>query len=49
MGSKAVGIMTAIVVVAGITTLTLPGRQTPQVLRAMMDAFSGSLRSAIGN
>jgi hypothetical protein len=38
----------AITGVAMITTLMLPGRQTPQVFRAAGDVFSGGLRAAMG-
>lgn len=40
-------VMLAIVGVAMITTLILPGRQTPQVISAGGRAFSGSLRTAM--
>jgi len=38
----------AIVSVGMITTLILPGRQTPEVFRAAGDVFSGGLRTAMG-
>lgn len=38
----------AIVSVAMLTTLILPGRQTPEVFRAAGDVFSGGLRAAMG-
>jgi hypothetical protein len=38
----------AIVGVATITTLILPGRQTPAVFRAAGDVFSGALGTAMG-
>jgi hypothetical protein len=38
----------AIVSVAMITTLILPGRQTPQVFRAAGDVFTGGLRASMG-
>lgn len=38
----------AIVTVAMVTTLILPGRQTPQVFDAAGRLFSGSLRAAMG-
>jgi hypothetical protein len=37
-----------IVGVALVTTLILPGRQTPAVLSAAGNVFSGSLRTAMG-
>ena len=38
----------AIVGVAMITTLILPGRQTPRVIQASGNAFRGSLATAMG-
>lgn len=38
----------AIVAVAMVTTLILPGRQTTQVINAAGSVFSGSLRTAMG-
>jgi hypothetical protein len=37
-----------IVGVALVTTLILPGRQTPAVLNAAGSVFSGSLKTAMG-
>lgn len=37
----------AIVFVGLATTLVLPGRQTPKVINAFANLFSGSLRTAI--
>lgn len=37
-----------IVGIALVTTLILPGRQTPQVLNAAGNVFSGSLKTAMG-
>lgn len=37
-----------IVGIALVTTLILPGRQTPQVIGAFTDLFSGSLKTAMG-
>lgn len=37
-----------IVLVALATTLVLPGRQTPAVIKAGGNAFSGSLKAALG-
>ena len=42
-------ILGAIVVVAGITAAVLPGRRTPEVITAFGDAFSGSIKAAVGN
>lgn len=41
-------ILASIVVVAGITTLVLPGRQSASVIKAGGDAFSGALKAATG-
>lgn len=41
-------ILASIVVVAGITTLILPGRQTPAVINAGGNAFSNALKAATG-
>lgn len=41
-------ILASIVTVAGITTLILPGRQTPGVINAGGNAFSGALKAATG-
>lgn len=43
-----IAVLSSIVVVALVTTLVLPGRQTPQVLTAGGNAFAGSLRAALG-
>ena len=48
MGDKLVNVLGSIVVLAIITTLVLPGRQTPGVIKAFGDAFSGSIRSGMG-
>jgi hypothetical protein len=37
-----------IVGVAMVTTVILPGRQTPAVLQAFGNVFSGSLKTAMG-
>lgn len=38
----------AIVTVALVTTLILPGRQTASVIRAGSDFFTGALRTSMG-
>lgn len=48
MIDKAFSVIASIVVVAGITALVLPGRQTPAVLREGGNAFASSLRAATG-
>lgn len=45
---KVLNVLGAIVVVAGITAAVLPGRRTPEVIRALGDAFSGSINAAVG-
>lgn len=47
-GAKFAALFTSLVVVAFATTLVLPGRQTPQVIKAFFDGLSGSVRAAIG-
>jgi hypothetical protein len=39
-------LLTSIVIVAGVTTLVLPGRQTVGVANAFWNGFSGSIRAA---
>ena len=41
-------VATAIVGVAMVTTLVLPGRQTPAVLDKLFGGFAGTLRAATG-
>lgn len=47
-GSKVVDIFLSIVTVALVTTLVLPGRQTPGIVREGGNAFSNVLKSATG-
>jgi hypothetical protein len=47
MGNDLTKVAVAIVGVAMITALVLPGRQTAQVINAVGNAFSGSLNTAI--
>lgn len=42
-------VLVAVVAIALITTLVLPGRQTASVLSSAGSAFSGVLGTAIGN
>lgn len=49
MGDKVVNVLGSIVVLAIITTLVLPGRQTPAVLSAGLGGFSNSIKTAMGN
>lgn len=48
MGDKLVSVLGSIVVLAIITTLVLPGRQTPAVLSSAGSAFSGAIRAGLG-
>lgn len=41
-------VLMGIVGVAMVTTVILPGRQTPAVLNAFGSVFNGSLRTAMG-
>ena len=47
MGDKIINVAGTIVVLAIITTLVLPGRQTPAVINAGANGFIGSLRTAM--
>lgn len=49
MGDKAINVLGSIVILAIVTTLVLPGRQTPAVINAGANGFMGSLRAAMGN
>lgn len=48
MANKLFNILASIVVVAGITALVLPGRNTAGVISASGKAFSDSLKAAQG-
>ena len=48
MGDKVANIMGAVVTLAVVTTLVLPGRQTGKVIDAVGSAFAGSIRAAMG-
>lgn len=48
MIDKAFSVLTSIVIVAGITAMVLPGRQTPAVIREGGNAFTGALKAATG-
>ena len=48
MGDKVVNIFGTIVVLAIVTTILLPGRQTPGVITAGGNAFSNALKAAMG-
>ena len=48
MGDKVVNIFGTIVVLAIVTTIRLPGRQTPGVITAGGNAFSNAIKAAMG-
>ena len=48
MGDKLFNVLGSIVVLAIVTTLVLPGRQTVGVINASGGAFAGGLRAAMG-
>lgn len=48
MGDKIVNIFGTIVVLAIVTTILLPGRQTPGVITAGGNAFSNAIKAAMG-
>ena len=48
MGDKLFNVLGSIVLVALVTTLVLPGRQTPAVIDSASKGFAGSIRAALG-
>ena len=48
MGDKIISVFGTIVVLAIVTTLVLPGRQTTGVVKAGGSAFTGAIRAAMG-
>lgn len=48
MGDRIVNVFGTIVVLAIITTLVLPGRQTVGAITATGNTFIGSIRAALG-
>jgi len=48
MGDKVVNLFGSIVVLAIVTTLILPGRQTVGVVNAAGNTFTGGIRAAMG-
>ncbi len=48
MGDKVVNVFGTIVLLAIITTVLLPGRQTPGVITAGGNAFSNAIKAAMG-
>lgn len=49
MPDKLVTVLGTIVVLAIVTTLVLPGRQTPAVISSFFSGFAGSLRAGLNN
>lgn len=49
MGDKVVNVFGSIIVLAIVTTLVLPGRQTPAVISAGGGTLIGSIKAAMGN
>jgi hypothetical protein len=47
MGDKVVSIFGSLVVLAIITTLILPGRQTGTVISSIFNGFNGSLKAGM--
>lgn len=47
-GSKVIDVLLSIVTVALVTTLILPGRQTPGVIREGGNFFTGGIKAAMG-
>lgn len=48
MGDKIINVAGTIVILAIITTLVLPGRQTGAVITAGSQGFIGSIKAAMG-
>lgn len=48
MGDKIINVFGTIVILAIVTTLILPERQTPAVIDSTGKLFTGSLRAAMG-
>lgn len=46
--NDAVKVLTALVGVAMVTTLVLPGRQTPAIVEKFFSGFGGTLKAATG-
>lgn len=46
-GDKIVSVFGSLVVLAIITSLVLPGRQTPAVISSFFNGFNGSLKAGI--
>jgi len=48
MVSKFTDVLTSVLIVAGITALVLPKRQTANIIKASGTAFSGVIKAATG-
>lgn len=48
MGDKIINVAGTVVVLAIITTLVLPGRQTPAVITAGGNSFANTIKAAMG-
>jgi fluoride ion exporter CrcB/FEX len=48
MGDKVVNVFGSIVILAIITTLVLPKRQTPAVISSLFNGFNGAIKAGIG-
>ena len=48
MGDKVFNVLGSIVLLAIVTTLVLPGRQTPAVINAGLGGFANSIRAGMG-
>lgn len=48
MTDKVVNVLATLAIVALITTLVLPGRQTPAVIKSGFDGLSNLTRASIG-
>ena len=46
MGDKVVSVFASIVVLAIITTVLLPNRQTPKVISSIFTGFTGAVKGA---
>lgn len=48
MGDKMFNVLGSIIVLAIVTTLVLPGRQTPGVISAFFGGFNGAIKQGMG-
>lgn len=47
-GSMITSLIASLILVAMATTLVLPGRQTPAVVKAFFDGLANAMRAALG-